>query len=406
MVRRAQHHARTYLRCCDAGRPWSPQCSAAIFAAVPNSPRHRGVLGSPCVRGAQSRPTSPQGAGRSSPPARPELHAASRASGRQVVVRAAAAARRLHAAAVADARKLVFPAPLLRLDLRQELVQPKRVSLLSRLPLKLHRRAARPCGRLGAPEALIGLKPLRANRAVLSAAAVLVVATRLRAVQRAGARAVGKQRLVVHTVRVLGAKAGAHALVLVEQPLVVHDLPAANLCHPERDLLADVAVAVSRKLGLFRSAVRAAVPGFEAALALALAPPLLAQLVALPPRLALLTRLVVARRRRRQVQTVVVHAAATIAAASAAGRRRRVGAWLRMPAAATAELAAWQGRWLARVHARRHAERATLLQARLHRKLAQLCLLLGLLLLQQLLLHLGAQRDGLARLGLRREQRL
>eukprot|EP00955_Chlamydomonas_euryale_P096802 365032-Chlamydomonas_euryale.AAC.24 len=279
---------------------------------------------------------------------------------------------------------LTLPAPLLRLDLKEglvpilpvltpsprpfcscELVQPKRVSLLSRLPLKLHRRAARPCGRLGAPEALIGLKPLRANRAVLSAAAVLVVATRLRAVQRAGARAVGKQRLVVHTVRVLGAKAGAHALVLVEQPLVVHDLPAANLCHPERDLLADVAVAVSRKLGLFRSAVRAAVPGFEAALALALAPPLLAQLVALPPRLALLTRLVVARRRRRQVQTVVVHAAATIAAASAAGRRRRVGAWLRMPAAATAELAAWQGRWLARVHARRHAERATLLQARL-----------------------------------------
>ena len=69
--------------------------------------------------------------------------------------------------------------------------------------------------------------------------------------------------------------------------------PGTHLGHAQRNLLGDVAVAVARELGLF-DAVRVA--RLQAPLALALAPPLLPDLLALAPLLALLAALALARR--------------------------------------------------------------------------------------------------------------
>jgi hypothetical protein len=54
--------------------------------------------------------------------------------------------------------------------------------------------------------------------------------------QAARSTAVHKQRLVVHAVRVIGSETGRHALVLVEQSLVVRNLPSSNPRHAKRHL--------------------------------------------------------------------------------------------------------------------------------------------------------------------------
>lgn len=105
-----------------------------------------------------------------------------------------------------------------------------------------------------------------------------------------GVPAVGEQRLRVRVVRVVALEARVEPLVLVEQPLVVHRLggAGAGVGLAEGDALGDVAVAVPGDLAALPAV---GVELLEPPLALALPPPLLADVVAAAALLPLLPRL-------------------------------------------------------------------------------------------------------------------
>mmetsp|Transcript_28136 Transcript_28136/g.88038 ORF Transcript_28136/g.88038 Transcript_28136/m.88038 type:complete len:336 (+) Transcript_28136:146-1153(+) len=201
----------------------------------------------------------------------------------------------------AHAGALAYPVerPAALLGLAQQLVQPKRV----RLVVLLHKlaRARRPAARrLLARPLEAAVRPLEARRLEHSRLCLLLVRPLVLLggrwpVDRLGGGARLEEGAVVDVVRVVAPKARGEAARLVEEPRVVQRLGRARHRLPECDSLGDVALRVARHLGPLPVLV------LQPPLALALALPLLPQLVALAHvPLLLVARRVAGRQRRRR----------------------------------------------------------------------------------------------------------
>mmetsp|Transcript_49669 Transcript_49669/g.164534 ORF Transcript_49669/g.164534 Transcript_49669/m.164534 type:complete len:309 (-) Transcript_49669:1053-1979(-) len=201
----------------------------------------------------------------------------------------------------AHAGALAYPVerPAALLGLAQQLVQPKRV----RLVVLLHKlaRARRPAARrLLARPLEAAVRPLEARRLEHSRLCLLLVRPLVLLggrwpVDRLGGGARLEEGAVVDVVRVVAPKARSEAARLVEEPRVVQRLGRARHRLPECDSLGDVALRVARHLGPLPVLV------LQPPLALALALPLLPQLVALAHvPLLLVARRVAGRQRRRR----------------------------------------------------------------------------------------------------------